>query len=181
MNGATTEPLANTSNPPSSAMKTNTGASQNLRRALMNAKNSTTKSSMELASSRGSELVAHAVRCRPRWLSCNPIAVSGRVTTAAHRIVTCEAHERRHRGNHAEEHDGDDDWAHHRVQRMPELQPEPLRPGERAWEQNRERREDGGRAEKPQRRGPAGVPGKQGEDPEEPSQYQAKTSIGRSR
>src|SRR5215472_11424313 len=150
MNGATTEPLANTSSPPSSAMKTNTGASQNLRRAFMNAKNSTTKSSIDLASSRRSELVAHAVRRRPRWLSRNPIAVGGGVTTAAHRIVTREAHERRHRGNHAKEHDSDDNGAHHCMQPVPELQPKPLRPGERAWEQNCERREDGGHAEQPQ-------------------------------
>src|SRR5688572_18279952 len=111
MNGATAEPCASTSRPPSTTLMTMIGSSQYLRRAPRNFHICTTRSIACLL-----EHVPVAVVRRARRIAFDPVARRGGVPLAAHRVAAEQAHHHPEGGEHAEEnhpqHDGADDAAH---------------------------------------------------------------------
>src|SRR5215510_14655206 len=107
MNGATTEPLARTSSPPSTRLTTMIGSIQNLRRAPRNRHICSTKSIDLLL-----EHVAETVVRRTRRGAIDPIAARLRGIAALHGVPTEPAHRSAHRREHAVENRAEDERAH---------------------------------------------------------------------
>src|SRR5436190_15266783 len=108
MNGATTEPCASTSRPPSTTEMTMIGSSQYLRRAPRNCHICITKSMGRNLSCL--EHVAVAVVGRARRLARHPVARLAGLEAPAHRVAAEGAHQHGDRGEDGEE----DDPEHHR-------------------------------------------------------------------
>src|SRR5688572_28104046 len=107
MKGATAEPCASTSKPPSSTLTTMIGNSQNLRRASRKRHIWTTKSIFSTLL----EHVAEAVFARAGRLARHPVAAPPRLEAAVHGVAAGEAHDDAHRREHGEE----DQPQHHRA------------------------------------------------------------------
>src|SRR5258706_9587639 len=103
MNGATTDPLASTSRPPSTTVMTMIGRSQNLRRTTMKRHIWVTYSIA--VSSRVLEQILEAVLGRTGRVAAQPVALRRRVPGPLHRVPAEAAHHVAHRREHAEEHD----------------------------------------------------------------------------
>src|SRR4051812_20725145 len=108
MNGATTEPCASTSRPPSTTEMTMMGSSQYLRRAPRNCHICITKSIFDLL-----EHVPVAVLRRSRRLALDPVARRSRREAPAHRVAPEGAHQEPHRGENREEDHPEHERAHH--------------------------------------------------------------------
>src|SRR6185503_15596562 len=99
MNGATTEPCASTSSPPSSTVTTMIGSSQNLRRAPRKRHICITKSIARSLS----EHVLEAVVRRPGRVAVHPVGGSRGLPAPLHRVAPGLAHEVADRGEDGEE------------------------------------------------------------------------------
>src|SRR4051794_25639187 len=108
MNGATTEPCARTSKPPSTTVMTMMGSSQNLRREPRNCQICITKSISNLL-----EHVPIAVVRRSGRGAVDPVARLRRLEAPAHRIAPQGPHHHADRRENCEEDDAQHERAHH--------------------------------------------------------------------
>src|SRR5258706_15458803 len=118
MKGPTTAPCARIKSPPMSTVTMMIGSSQNLRSAPRNLHIWKT---ISIAFSL--EKVLEAVVGRARGLAPFPVRRRRRVEAARQRVALREAHDERHRREHAEEDDPHHDRAHHAVEKLAELHP----------------------------------------------------------
>src|SRR5688500_565998 len=175
MNGATAEPWARTSRPPSTTLITMIGSSQNLRRAPRNFHIWTTKSM-------GRYLLVHVpetVVGRTGRVALHPIALGGGVELARHGVAPDDPHHHAGGGKDAEKDHPENDRADDGIHERAELHPgaverrQPRRAGQG------DDREQAGQGEQPRQRGAAAPDAEGADEEEEPGEGPAEGTIGR--
>src|SRR5436305_1170700 len=118
MKGATAEPLVSMTKPPTAIIITKIGKSQNFFRMRMKRQSSARKSN-----SIPSELVLHRLRCRPRRVSLDPIAITITLDPKSQQVSAQQSHHescRYHRSIIYEAHDNRIDYG---MQQQAEFEP----------------------------------------------------------
>src|SRR3974390_2615308 len=122
MNGATTEPLISTTNPPTTTIMMRLGSSQNFLRTHINRESSARK----LISLSPLELVFHRFRSRPGRAPLDPIAVDIGRPFESQEVLAKRPHNEAGRQHRAEEYEGHHYWSHNLVQQQSQLKPKPM-------------------------------------------------------